>query len=526
MRFLKTGFVMVATAVAAMGLNAQSGTNSGIAQQARIAELQSRLAVTQTLSSSRQLAVGQELAMARASGMAARTQLAALGSSLARQSLESRALAARVGSSFGFSGARSFEALNIPESWDAQDPADSLYRAARRALNDRSYRAAIRMYSEIRANHPSSTYVGDSYYWQAQALFRQGGGSDMNQAVDLLRSQMDRYPDAPTVGDARALLVRIQSQQAQRGNASAAAAVAQSASSGCEDDEDSMRSAALSALLQMDSERAAPILREVLRDRDECSVELREQAIFLLAQNPDPETVELLLDLAHRNPDPSEKVREAAVFWLSQVDSEEALDALLSILESGTAGEGIQERAIFAISQHDSDRVSRILRDYAGRADVPTELRRNAIHWIGQRPGSAEFLRSLYNSVDDREIREQVLFAVSQSRSDESRAWLLERALDTSEDTEVRKNALFWAGQTGAPTADVLRIYRTAEDVELREQAIFVLAQTRSTEAVDAMMDIARNEETRELKERAIFWLGQSRDPRVAEFLLELIRGG
>lgn len=524
MRFLKTGFVIVATAVAAAGSNAQAVISPG-GQQARVAELQSRLGLAQLATLSRLAETRDRYAVAHASS-SARVGLAQLESTLALRSMESAARVARVRSGASLAGLRSLEALNIPEAWDAQDPADSLYRAARRALNDRSYRAAIRMYSEIRANHPSSTYVGDSYYWQAQALFRQGGGADMDQAVELLQAQMNRFPDAPTAEDARSLLVRIQAQQAQRGNSQAAIAVTRSASSECEDEEDGLRSAALSALLQMDSERAAPILREVLRDRDECSVELREQAIFLLAQHPDPETVELLLDLAHRNPDPSERVREAAVFWLSQVDSEEALDALLSILESGTAGEGIQERAIFAISQHDSDRVSRILRDYAERSDVPTELRRNAIHWIGQRPGSAAFLRSLYTSVNDREIREQVLFAVSQSRTEESRAWLLERALDTSEDTEVRKNALFWAGQTGAPTADVLRVYRTAEDVELREQAIFVLSQTRSTEAVDAMMDIARNEETRELKERAIFWLGQSRDPRVAEFLLELIRGG
>ena len=50
------------------------------------------------------------------------------------------------------------------------------------------------------------------------------------------------------------------------------------AARGCEDEEMGVRSAALSALLTMDSERAVPILREVLQERDACSAELRRQA--------------------------------------------------------------------------------------------------------------------------------------------------------------------------------------------------------------------------------------------------------
>jgi hypothetical protein len=40
----------------------------------------------------------------------------------------------------------------------------------------------------------------------------------------------------------------------------------------------------LNALLQMDAESAVPIIKQVLQKRDECSVELREKAVFLLSQ--------------------------------------------------------------------------------------------------------------------------------------------------------------------------------------------------------------------------------------------------
>jgi HEAT repeat protein len=61
------------------------------------------------------------------------------------------------------------------------------------------------------------------------------------------------------------------------------------------------------------------------------------------------------------------------------------------------------------------------------------------------------------------------------------------------------------------------------EDREMREQVVFVLSQRHDPGAVDALMDIARNETDRDLQKKAIFWLGQSDDPRVAEFLLEII---
>jgi len=63
-----------------------------------------------------------------------------------------------------------------------------------------------------------------------------------------------------------------------------------------------------------------------------------------------------------------------------------------------------------------------------------------------------------------------------------------------------------------------------AGDTEMREQIIFVLSQRQSDKAaIDKMFDIAKNEKDPELRKKAIFWLGQSRDPRVQQFLMDLI---
>lgn len=410
-----------------------------------------------------------------------------------------------------------------------QDPADEMYRDARRAMNQEDWDEAARLFGRLRSEHPASAYVGDAYYFEAFALHRRGSRADLDRARSLLVEMMEAYPDAASADDARQLLARVEGQRARLGDAQAAARVREQAAQSCESEEEGIRSAALSALLQMDPERAVPILEDVLRERGECSVELRRQAVFLVSQKMTDGTVDILLDLAHRNPDPDPEVREAAIFWLSQVEDPRATDALISILEAGDAAPEVQERVVFSLAQQNDPRSLDVLRDYAGRPDAPAELRENAIFWIGQHGGGQDFLMELYGTIEDAELRERILFSVAQSRDPESRSWLMGRAMDPAEDMEVRRAALFWAGQSGAGPEEILRVYRSASDPELREHAVFVLSQASGPEraaAVDALMEIARTEEDPELKERAVFWLGQSDDPRVPDFLLELIRGG
>jgi len=158
---------------------------------------------------------------------------------------------------------------------------------------------------------------------------------------------------------------------------------------------------------------------------------------------------------------------------------------------------------------------------------VPEELRENAIFWLGQSPGGGQYLRELYASADSETLKEKIIFGVAQSGERADGDWLLERALDRGEPIDVRKNALFWAGQMGMDVARLAELYSSMSDREMKEQIIFVLSQASDErEAVDELMEIAREERDTELQKNAIFWLGQTDDDRVPEFLLSLIRGG
>ncbi|MGE5801941.1 MAG: HEAT repeat domain-containing protein [Gemmatimonadota bacterium] len=437
------------------------------------------------------------------------------------------------------------------------DAADSVYRAARQALNDNDYERAAGLFKNLRDKYPRSSHVPNTYYWQAFALYRAGSDEQLRDARAALQTQARRYPKATTRRDAEALLRRVEGALAQLGDEEAAASTMEAvtaiapnvpqtpqpaqppqpataptprpgrherSSDRCDDDDDDIRIAALNAVLQMDADRAVPLLKSVLARRDAGSACLRRKAVFLVSQKRSDETSRILLD-AVRN-DPDKEVREQAVFWLSQVPGEETVAALDSILQDPKSDPEIQEKAIFALSQHRSPRAAAILCTYSGRRDRPADLREKSIFWLGQRRSAEnqQCLRDLYKNLDTDDLKEKVIFSLSQMGGADNYRWLMDIALNTRENIELRKKALFWAGQgRSVDVADLVRLYDSMNDREMKEQLIFVYSQRREEAALDKLFQIGKNDPDRELRKKAIFWIGQSRSPRAAQYLQDLI---
>lgn len=286
---------------------------------------------------------------------------------------------------------------------------------------------------------------------------------------------------------------------------------------------DDDRLIALNALLQMQAEQAVPILRQVLQRRDSGSVCLRRQAVFLVSQKKSPETARILLDAARSDPDPEVRenavfwlyqipsaeavpaldsilqsatdpaLQDKAVFALGQVKDEAAGRALRAHLERADTPEHVKESIIFWMGQQKS-------------------------------AANAQYLKDFYARTTSTALKEKVLFSIAQMGLEENSRWLLDVALDANSPIDLRKNALFWAAQTKAvPFAELARLYDRADDAEIKEQLIFAYSQSKDPAALDKLMSIARTEPDRKLRSTAVFWLGQSHDPRAAQFLMEVI---
>jgi hypothetical protein len=245
-------------------------------------------------------------------------------------------------------------------------------------------------------------------------------------------------------------------------------------------------------------------------------------AVFPATLADSVDVTKRLYDLG-RDDSKDKEVRDQAVFWLSQQEDDAAVGYLENILKNATSRD-IRDKAIFGLSQHHSGKGFAILRSYAENNNAPDDLREKAIFWLGQRQGdNQDYLSGLYRRVGSNDLKDKVIFAMSQQRDSKSMQWLVDLASNSDEPIEMRKKALFWAGQTGGDTGRLTAMYDRMREREMKEQMIFVLSQRRDNAAMDKLMSIARNDPDRDMRKKAMFWLGQSHDPRVSAFLADII---
>src|SRR5688572_29333451 len=88
-----------------------------------------------------------------------------------------------------------------PAPWAEADPADSLYKAGREAINRGDFRRAAALFAEIGAKYPRSEYAPDALYWRAFALYKSGRDDDLREALKSLDTQRSKFPKASTIAD-------------------------------------------------------------------------------------------------------------------------------------------------------------------------------------------------------------------------------------------------------------------------------------------------------------------------------------
>jgi HEAT repeat protein len=103
--------------------------------------------------------------------------------------------------------------------------------------------------------------------------------------------------------------------------------------------------------------------------------------------------------------------------------------------------------------------------------------------------------------------------------------WLLNLATDRTLSDEVRKHAVFCAGQAGISGTELVSLYDRISDRPVKEHLIWVMSDAHDRVAVDKLVDIAKTDKDIEMRKKAIFWLGQKNDPRVRQLLIDILKG-
>jgi len=141
---------------------------------------------------------------------------------------------------------------------------------------------------------------------------------------------------------------------------------------------------------------------------------------------------------------------------LGMVPAPEAAAYLLSLAQ-GEQGRASRE-AIFPATLADSTVIWPQLLDLAKDGTKPSETRKAAVFWLGQAAGEAAtagLSEIVYDQTGSGEVRESAIFALSQL-DDEAGVPILIGIVRTHPDPNLKKNAIFWLGQSGDPRAIAL----------------------------------------------------------------------
>jgi len=263
------------------------------------------------------------------------------------------------------------------------------------------------------------------------------------------------------------------------------------------------------------------------------TMDMRRSAVHWLGLLGDASVIPALVTFARDDVDDdgSDKAGKkslggSAVSALSMLDGDIGVPALMDLARTGSVG--TRRNAVFWLGQNGDPRARRMLHTVIEDANESTRVRSHAIFSLahGREVPESElaWLRGVYSRLQGEELKKAVLHGMVKDEEPVAGRWLIERVFDSSESRELRRTALFWAGQRGAtPTADLVRAYQGLTDANLREHAIFVLSQRRDDAASDALMRIAREDRDTRMRSKALFWLAQNDDPRARKLIADLV---
>ncbi|HEX7088378.1 MAG TPA: HEAT repeat domain-containing protein [Vicinamibacterales bacterium] len=177
-----------------------------------------------------------------------------------------------------------------------------------------------------------------------------------------------------------------------------------------------------------------------------------------------------------------------------------------------------------AVALHDDPEADVSLRGFV-QAGQPRALRRKAAFWLGAVRGEAgaATVEQLARNDGDAEFREHLTFVLTLT-GERGIDTLIDLAR-TDRNAGVRRQALFWLGQKAGDRA-IGEIERAVDDPDskIRTQAVFALSRLPADEGVPRLIAVARTHRDPHVRKQAMFWLGQSGDPRALQFFEDVLR--
>ena len=397
------------------------------------------------------------------------------------------------------SGERSLAAQEATSRLDEEQ----MFLEARRAMNREEFDRAARLFQALRSKYHAGRFVPDSYYWEAFGHYRAGNLPEALTLLDLAsvyREAQSNYWDGKMYKtgrlskDARDLRLRIQRQQAEKGDPRAA--------------EDVLREAEAVLLADtaglgrtVDRSRIARLSRVVKDIQWRADSAMAVQTAWLRADS-------LARELAWRRARSSSATAEADLsgFLAAAERDRSNLEAALANLlarqwqDSATAEAGFQSFLTeVAQRQGAAQTVLRALLaqpDTAAPSQADTALA-PAVRYVSPQ---------IPEGCQDASLQQEALTALLRLESDQIRS--VRSALERADacTAHLRHQAVTWLTRRGTEEAEgeLIGVATSHPDTNTRKWAILGLAEFETSRAIEVLSNILRQSEDDAVKGEAI----------------------
>jgi len=372
----------------------------------------------------------------------------------------------------------------------ASEQRSDRYREGQRALEREDWDGASRAFGKLATG--SSDEADAALYWKAYADWKL---QRKKESVEGLRQLQSAYPASAWADDARALELEI------RGGKPSGRAV------DAEDEE--LKLYALDGLMQVEPEKAVPVLEKLLGGSS--SVRVKQRALFVLSQSDAPRAREILLRVA-RTGEPVE-LRCEAVKTLGIAGEPDDIAALATIARDTSAPPEVRGAVIEAYLI--ADRSDELLA--AAKSDPDPRMRAKAIEALGA-IDALPSLRQLWATEQDPAVRSKLLEAFGIAGDTDT----LAKAARDSSDPRIRRKAIEGLAISDSPAAaKALReMYGEFSDPGDRRKVLeaFMIQDDAKT-----LIELFRAEQDPSMKKVILQQLSMLDDPEATRVLLEVL---
>lgn len=221
----------------------------------------------------------------------------------------------------------------------------------------------------------------------------------------------------------------------------------------------------------------------------------------------------------------NQSVRQQALSVLGRLDHGSGIPPLIQLSQQ-TGSNWLAKESMSTLARSGDPRARAYLRTAVRRTDLPDEVLTVALRALGQEYATAQdaaLLRELYPTLKSERAHEAVFSALADIGGSENTRWMLTMAQNGNEPLTMRRRALDAASRSGAPIAELVKLYDTTTDPSMKQTLVGLYIRNGEKAAVDKLLSIIKGEENISVRRNTISQLSRSDDPRIKAALQDIV---